>query len=48
MKTIAASGAGYDKVLEKKREMEKREGKVVPMADALDELLKGCGGEGSE
>ena len=43
MKTIAASEGAYDKVMDKKSEMEKRKGKVVPMADALDELLKKAG-----
>ena len=48
MKTIAVSDEAYDKVLDKKREMEKKEGKVIRIADAADELLKEGGGEGSE
>lgn len=48
MKTIAASDGAYGKVMDKKSEMEKRKGarRVVPMADALDELLKEGEGEG--
>lgn len=37
---IAASAWAYDKVLEKKRELEEERVKVVSMADALDALLK--------
>jgi len=41
MRTILVSDDAYKKVMAKRREMEKREGRVVRMADALDELLKG-------
>ncbi len=37
---IAASAWAYNKVLEKKRELEKERVKIVSMADALDALLK--------
>ncbi len=37
---IAASAWAYDKVLEKKRELEEERVKIVSMADALDALLK--------
>ena len=37
---IAASAWAYNKVLEKKRELEEERVKIVSMADALDALLK--------
>lgn len=39
MAVIATSDWAYQKVLEKKREMEKERGKVVSMGNALDMLL---------
>lgn len=39
VKSIAVSDEAYKKVMTTKREMEEREGKVVPIGDALDELL---------
>ena len=39
VKTIAVSEEAYKKAMAKKGVIEKREGKVVSMADAVDELL---------
>ena len=39
VKTIAISEGAYKKAMAKKGEIEKREGKVIPMADAVDALL---------
>ena len=40
VKTIAVSEGAYKKAMIKKGEIEKREGKVIPMADAVDALLE--------
>ena len=39
-KTIAISDRAYKKAMAKKGEMEKRENKVVHMAEAVDALLE--------
>ena len=39
VKTIAVSEEAYKKAMAKKGAIEKKEGKVIPMADAVDELL---------
>ncbi|GAH31817.1 unnamed protein product [marine sediment metagenome] len=40
VKTIAVSEEAYEKAMAKKREMEKRVGKIISMADAVDALLE--------
>ena len=40
VKTIAVSEEAYKKAMDKKGEIEKREGKVIRMADAVDDLLE--------
>ena len=39
-KTVAISDEAYKKAMAKKGEMEKRENKVVPMAEVIDALLE--------
>jgi len=39
VETIAVSKKAYDKVMEKKQEMEREQAKMVPMKDAVDMLL---------
>ena len=39
VKTIAVSEGAYKKAMTKKGEIERKEGKVIPMADAIDALL---------
>ncbi|GAH19925.1 unnamed protein product [marine sediment metagenome] len=44
VKTIAVSEEAYEKAMAKKREMEKRVGKIISMADAVEADLRGEGG----